>query len=294
MAEDCAQDACLLAFLRLDRLRSPASFGGWLNGIGRHTCQHAGRAHRQESTPLAAVLELAASETESPVTAVTRSELSRDLRTAVGELPAAQREAVRVFYLDGLSHAEAADALGIGLSALKVRLHDARRTLRHRCRLDDAAAPAIARRNPRTLAFHEAGHAVLLWSHDAPIQSVSIEPISAVRVGEPAESREPFQLPVTIRLQMHMAGEAATFVQGRWSASLEQSGDRVAAAALARQTTGGDKRETALFVHAAWLQACELLNNERTWRRVERVATALLTRHAIDGDDVRRLCHATP
>jgi RNA polymerase sigma-70 factor, ECF subfamily len=293
-AEDCAQDACLLAYLRLDRLRSPESFGAWLNGIGRHTCYHVVEARRQGSTPLTDVLELAVSETESAVTAVTRSELSRDLRTAVGELPAAQREAVRVFYLDGLSHAEAADALGIGLSALKVRLHDARRTLKHRYRLDDAAAPAIAQRNPRTLAFHEAGHAVLLWSHDAPVQRVSIEPISAVRVGEPAESREPFQLPVTIRLQMHMAGEAATFVQGRWSASLEQSGDRVAAAALARQTTGGDKRETALFVHAAWLQACELLNNERTWRRVERVATALLTRHAIDGDDVRRLCHATP
>jgi Sigma-70, region 4 len=155
------------------------------------------------------------------VTAVTRSELSGDLRTAVGELPAAQREAVQVFYVDGHSYSEAADTLGISLGALKVRLHDPRRTLKHRYRLDDAAAPAISRRNPRTLAFHEAGHAVLLWSHEAPIQSVSIEPISAVRVG--VESRKQVQLPVTIRLQMHTAGEAATFVQGRWSASLEQS-----------------------------------------------------------------------
>jgi predicted DNA-binding protein (UPF0251 family) len=250
-------------------------------------------AHRQRSTPLTDVLELAVSETESPVTVVTRSELSQELRTAVGELPPAQREAVRVFYLDGLSHSEAADALGIGLSALKVRLHDARRTLRHRYRLDDTAAPAISRRNPRTLAFHEAGHAVLLWSHDAPIQSVSIEPRSAVWVGEPAETGTQFRLPVTMQLQMLMAGEAATYVQGRWSSSLEQSGDRVAAAALARQATGDDMRETALFVHAAWLQTCELLNNERTWRRVERVATALLTGRAIDGDDVRRLCHGS-
>ncbi len=97
-----------------------------------------------------------------------------------------------------------------------------------------------------------------------------------------------------MQLQMLMAGEAATYVQGRWSPSLEQSGDRVAAAALARQATEDDTRETALFVHAGWLQTCELLNNERTWRRVQRVAKALLTRRAIDGDDVRRLCHATP
>jgi hypothetical protein len=70
-----------------------------------HTCYHAVEAHRQGSTPLTAVLELVASEADSPVVAVTHSELSRDLRTAVGQLPAAQRDAVRVFYLDGLNHA---------------------------------------------------------------------------------------------------------------------------------------------------------------------------------------------
>jgi Sigma-70 region 2 len=48
LAEDCVQDACLLPFLRLPRLRSPESFGAWLNGIGRHTCQHAARARRAE------------------------------------------------------------------------------------------------------------------------------------------------------------------------------------------------------------------------------------------------------
>jgi RNA polymerase sigma-70 factor (ECF subfamily) len=223
-AEDCAKDACLLAYLRLDRLRSPESFGAWLNGIGRHTCYHAVQAQRQGSTSLTDVLELPPSEMGSPVVAVTQSELSRDLRTAVGGLPAAQREAVRVFYLDRLSQSEAAATLGISLSALKVRLHDARRTLKYRYRLDDAAR-ALSRRNPRTLAFHEAGHAVLLWSHAAPIQSVSIEPRSAVWVGEPGETGTQFRLPVTIQLQMLMAGEAATFVQGRWSPSLEQSGD---------------------------------------------------------------------
>lgn len=150
------------------------------------------------------------------MTAVTRSELSRDLRTAVGELPVAQREAVRVFYLDGLSHSEAADALGMGLSALKARLHDARRTLTHRYRLDDAAAQSYPD-EPAYARVLRAGHAVLLWSHAAPIRSVSIELRSAVWVGEPAETGKQFRLPVTVQLQMLMAGEAATFVQGRWS-----------------------------------------------------------------------------
>jgi hypothetical protein len=41
------------------------------------------------------------------------------------------------------------------------------------------------------------------------------------------------------------------------------------------------------------LEACELLEKERTWRRVDRIARALLTQRAIDGDDLRRLCLAT-
>jgi Sigma-70, region 4 len=88
---------------------------------------------------------------------VARSELTRDLNQAVDDLPSGQREAARVFYLDGLGYADAAAALGIGLSALKVRLHAARGTLKHHYRLEEAAWPQTVRPSARTLATHEAG-----------------------------------------------------------------------------------------------------------------------------------------
>jgi GNAT superfamily N-acetyltransferase len=62
-----------------------------------------------------------------------------------------------------------------------------------------------------------------------------------------------------MELQILMAGEAATFVHHDRSAALQPSGDRLAAAALARHETGGDETEAASLVHAAWLAAPELL-----------------------------------
>src|SRR5690242_3492162 len=48
LAEDCAQDAAIVAWLRLQHLRSPEAFPAWLIGIGRHTCLHALRARPSE------------------------------------------------------------------------------------------------------------------------------------------------------------------------------------------------------------------------------------------------------
>jgi RNA polymerase sigma-70 factor (ECF subfamily) len=38
LAEDAVQEACLQAFLGLDRLRDPVRFGPWLIGIGLNCC----------------------------------------------------------------------------------------------------------------------------------------------------------------------------------------------------------------------------------------------------------------
>ena len=36
LVDDAAQDACMIAWRRLDKLHKPASFGSWLSGIGVH------------------------------------------------------------------------------------------------------------------------------------------------------------------------------------------------------------------------------------------------------------------
>ena len=179
---------------------------------------------------------------------------------------------------------------GVGLSALKVRLHAARGALKHHYRLQEAAWPQTVRPSARTLATHEAGHSVLHWRYGGSVQRVSIEPVSGVWVGKPVVPPSRFRGPGPMELQILMAGEAATFAHHGRSAALRPSGDRLAAAALARHETGGDETEAALLVHAAWLAARELLDDSRIRQQAQRVAEELLIRHQLDGDDLRALC----
>jgi RNA polymerase sigma-70 factor (ECF subfamily) len=52
------------------------------------------------------------------------------LADALGTLPAAQREAVELLYVEQLSVAEAAQRAGVTMTALKVRAHRESRALR--------------------------------------------------------------------------------------------------------------------------------------------------------------------
>lgn len=66
----------------------------------------------------------------TPSERVEALELATGVRAAIAKLPAGQREAVALFYLAGLTHAEIADELGTRPGAIKTRLHKAREALR--------------------------------------------------------------------------------------------------------------------------------------------------------------------
>ena len=123
-AADAAQDAVVTAMLSLDRLRDDERFGAWLVGIGLNTC----RALLRSPPPLVA-LDGAAPD---PADVVAERELAGRVRAAIAALPRGQREAVTLFYLAGLTQAEAAEHLGIPPGAVKTRLHKARASLRVR------------------------------------------------------------------------------------------------------------------------------------------------------------------
>jgi uncharacterized protein len=123
-AHDAAQDAVVTALLSLDRLRDDEKVGAWLVGIGLNTC----RALLRERSP---VLPAEASSPD-PADVVAERELAARVRAAIAELPRGQREAVTLFYLAGLTQAEAAEHLGIPPGAVKTRLHKARASLRAR------------------------------------------------------------------------------------------------------------------------------------------------------------------
>jgi RNA polymerase sigma factor (sigma-70 family) len=137
LADDAAQEALLHAFLGLDGLRQPARFGSWLAGIGLNVCRRWLRAHRGATLSLDSLLggqrvrEPIDSLAVDPAAAAEDFELATRVRLAVHGLPPGQRRAVVLFYLNALTHAETAAALGIPVGAVKTRLHKARANLRH-------------------------------------------------------------------------------------------------------------------------------------------------------------------
>lgn len=126
---DILQEATLAAYLNLRALRSPERFRGWFCGIVLNHCRMQRRRTRRN--PAAHSLDgydaVGAADVAS---SVQEQELLAEVVSATRTLPAAQRQAALLVYIDGLSLSEAATALGVSPGALKVRLHRARQALR--------------------------------------------------------------------------------------------------------------------------------------------------------------------
>jgi RNA polymerase sigma factor (sigma-70 family) len=126
LGRDAAQEAAVAAMTDLARLRSPDRFGSWFCGIALNVSRRWLRQLRSEVLGL----ELdPASETPGPAEAAEVADLVARVRGAVAGLPDGQRDAVWLFYLQGLSHREVAAELDVSVGAVKSRLYQARAAL---------------------------------------------------------------------------------------------------------------------------------------------------------------------
>jgi RNA polymerase sigma factor (sigma-70 family) len=123
LARDAVQEAAIAAMTDLDRLRSPDRFGAWFCGIALNVAR---RWLRQLRFEVPGQLADQASLAPGPAEAAELADLGARVRAAIDRLPKGQREAVLLFYLQGLSHLEVAAELGISRGAVKARLHQAR------------------------------------------------------------------------------------------------------------------------------------------------------------------------
>lgn len=131
-AEDVCQDAFVTALKRIEECRNPAQFAAWFLTIVRNRA----RDHRRwrqvrDALPLDQAGE-AASGNAGPHEDAERSELRDDLLEAVRALPETQREVVLLFDVEGWSHREIGEKLGISEGSARVHLHNARKGLRSR------------------------------------------------------------------------------------------------------------------------------------------------------------------
>lgn len=125
LARDAAQEAAIAAMTDLGRLRTPDRFGAWFCGIALNVS----RRWLRQLRPEVSGLPDRASEHPGPEEAVEAADLAARVRCAVAGLPNGQRQAVMLFYLQGLSHREVAADLSISVGAVKARLHQARAAL---------------------------------------------------------------------------------------------------------------------------------------------------------------------
>ncbi len=148
--EDVVQESLLQAWQHLERLHTPEGFPLWIDEICRNICRRS--THRLQTEQLRFVPCWSSShalsgegtgESENAISAIAdphslddfdalgRQDLHVLLDRALGMLPDGARAAVESCDLLELPHREAADRLGLSVSALETRLHRAHRSLRH-------------------------------------------------------------------------------------------------------------------------------------------------------------------
>ncbi|HTZ58522.1 MAG TPA: sigma-70 family RNA polymerase sigma factor [Acidobacteriaceae bacterium] len=151
-AEDAAQETFLKAFRNLASFRGDAKFGTWLVSIALNEARSRIR-HRdllrmqsldapddEQGQALPALLR---DWKEIPSETLERKEVRALLQKAVTSLPLIYREVFQLRDVEQLSVQEAAEALGITVSSVKVRLHRARMMLQR------ALAPELKQLAPK-------------------------------------------------------------------------------------------------------------------------------------------------
>jgi RNA polymerase sigma-70 factor, ECF subfamily len=129
LAEDCTQEAFVNAWRGLKSFETRSAFGTWLHRIAVNVVL----ARRRRSEPVVESLpdddqaELA----ESDWTLDTPVEVS-EIESAVAALPQGARDVMVLCGIQGYSHGEAAELLGIAEGTCKAQLHRARALLRQK------------------------------------------------------------------------------------------------------------------------------------------------------------------
>jgi RNA polymerase sigma-70 factor (ECF subfamily) len=121
--EDLVQDVFLTAWRRLDDLRDPAAFGGWIAMIARN---RATDAHRRAMEFVDLPDNLA-----SPGAASAESE-ANDALAAIRSLPEAYRDTLLLRLVEGLTGPEIAARTGLTPASVRVNLHRGMKLLREK------------------------------------------------------------------------------------------------------------------------------------------------------------------
>lgn len=126
-AEDIAQDVCVRLGQALSSFDGRSAFSSWVYRVTLNMVRDFQRAGRRRGAHVEAYAEIAPTE-QAP--AQEDAATSSQLWAAVRKLPEKQRDAVLLVYAEDLSHARAAEVMGIKEATVSFHVHEARKTLR--------------------------------------------------------------------------------------------------------------------------------------------------------------------
>lgn len=126
-AEDIAQEVCVKLGQAIAGFDGRSAFSSWVYRITLNAVRDWHRAGKRRGRNVDAYAEI------SPVEQAADQEqaaTNSQLWEAVRRLPEKQRDAVLLVYAEELTHAEAADIMGIKEATVSFHVHEARKTLR--------------------------------------------------------------------------------------------------------------------------------------------------------------------
>jgi RNA polymerase sigma-70 factor (ECF subfamily) len=142
-AEDAAQETFLRAYQSLKRYDNSRPFSTWLLSIAAHYCIDQIRKRRVQ---IVSVEELPVPDLPEPSPGMesnlSKKEEQQRIKAVIGVLDATDRAAVVMYYWYDFSYEEICQALSLSMSALKSRLHRARRVMAEEW-LKHQPAPAL-------------------------------------------------------------------------------------------------------------------------------------------------------
>ena len=155
-AEDVAQEAFLKAFRNLANFRGESKFGTWLISIALNEART--RLRSKKNVKMESLDEppegqrsilpaLIRDWREIPSEALERREIRLLLQEAIADLPMIYREVFLLRDVEELSVNQSAEALGISIASVKVRLHRARMMLQKKL------VPQLKKVNPKRRWF---------------------------------------------------------------------------------------------------------------------------------------------
>ena len=125
LADDLVQEAQMLALQKIEQLKDEAAFDGWIYTI----LNNVWLGYLRKSRPCEDIERVVIVDNSSPEHEMLVRQIDIMVRSAMSDLPNAQRQVISLIDLDGLSYSEVADILQVPIGTVMSRLNRARSSL---------------------------------------------------------------------------------------------------------------------------------------------------------------------